>query len=111
MSHFFDMLKVNALNVISSLCTFFRLNPLPDHLLAYLVDLTRKIIGTTVFDHSFGFSKAYDKFKRALNNIDVVVLVFFYIQSFEMHPLVYDKLLKALITFEWNELILSERSS
>jgi len=55
--------------------------------------LPRKIILTIVFDYSFDFSKAYDKSMRALAIIDVVLLVFSYLHSSEMHALVYDKLL------------------
>ena len=65
---------------------------------------------TTFFDYSFDFSKAYDKFMRALTIIDVIFLVFSYLHSFEMHALVYDKLLRALKESEWSDLILNEIS-
>ena len=43
---------------------------------------------------------------RALTIIDVVLLVFSYIQSSTVHALVYDKLLRALIVSNWVALIL-----
>jgi len=65
---------------------------------------------TTFFDHSFDFSKAYNKFMRALTIIDVMLLVFSFLHSFKMHTLVHDKLLRALILSKWSELILIKKS-
>jgi len=62
------------------------------------------------FRHSFDFSKAPDKFKRALTIMDVVLLVFSYIHSFEMHALVYYELLR-VTSSRWSDFILNERSS
>ena len=75
------------------------------------MDLPRKIMWTTVFDHSFDFSEACIKFMRALTIVDVNLLVFSYLHSSEMHALVYGKLLRALIVSEWSDLILNKRSS
>ena len=74
------------------------------------MDLQRKIIWTTFFNNLFDFSKAYNELMRALIIIDMVLLVFSYIHSFEMHTFVYNKLLRALITSEWSDLILNEKS-
>jgi len=54
--------------------------------------------------------KADDKFIRALTIIDVVLLVLSCIRSSEVYMLVCDKLLRALTTFKWSDLILIERS-
>ena len=64
------------------------------------MDLPQKIMYTTLFDHSFDFSKAHDKFMRVLTIIDRIILVFSYLHSFDMHALVYDKLLKVLTASE-----------
>jgi len=42
--------------------------------------------------------------------INVVLLAFSCIGSFETHMLVCDRLLRALTTFKWSDLILIERS-
>ena len=52
---------------------------------------------TTVFNHSFNFSKAYDKFMRALTIIDMVLIVLCYVHYSKMHTLAYFELLRALI--------------
>jgi len=66
------------------------------------VDQPRKIVWTTLFDHSHDFSKAYDTttMMRALTIIDVSFQVFSYIHHSGMHARVYDKLLRALTASE-----------
>jgi len=44
---------------------------------------------------------------RAPNVVNVVLLMFCYIHSSEMHALVYDKLFRVLTTSEWSKLILN----
>jgi len=66
---------------------------------------------TTFFDHSFDFPKGYNKFKRALSIIVMILLVFSYIHSFEIHVLMYDKLLKVLTLSEWTDFILNDSSN
>ena len=90
--HLFDMVEGNMLDVILSLSTFGGYNPFVDLFHVYPMDLTRKIMCTTFFYHSFDSSKAYDKFMRSLNIVNVVSLVFFYIYSSKMHALFYDQL-------------------
>jgi len=85
---------------IRSLGTFEGYNPSVDPFHNYLVDLPRKIIWTTFFNHSSDFSKAYDTIMRALPIIDVSLPVFSYIHHSRMHARVYDKLLRALTAFE-----------
>ena len=92
----FNMLKVNAMHNNWSLGIFGCYNPSLHPFHVYLMDLARIIMWTTVFDYSFDFSKVYDKSMRELTIIDVVLLVFSYLHSSEMHALVYDKLLRAL---------------
>ena len=96
----FDMLKGNGIHDNWSLGTPRGHNSYLDLFHVNLVDLARKIIWTTFFDYSFDFSKEYDKFMRSLTIIIVILLVFSYLHSVEMHALVYDKLLRALVTSE-----------
>ena len=55
-----DILKGKVSDCIRSLGTLEGYNPSLDPFHNYLVDMPRKIIWTTFFDHSFVFSKAYD---------------------------------------------------
>jgi len=109
--HLFDMLKGKAFDIIRSLGTFEGYNPSINLFYEYLVDLPRKILWTTFFDHSFDFYKAYDKLKRALTFIDLILSVFSYIHFSEMHALMYHKLLQALTASKWSDLILNARRS
>jgi len=60
------------------------------------VDLYRKIMWHTVFNHSFDFSKASDKFNIALDIIDAIVLVFSCIHAFELCAHTFNNLLHDL---------------
>lgn len=106
MNNFFHTLKENILDVIWSLGTFGGYDPSLDPFHAHLVDLPRKIMWTTFFNHSFDFSKAFDKFKRVLDIIDTIVLVFSYLHAYELCAHTFDKLLHALIASELVPLIL-----
>jgi len=64
----------------------------------------------TLFDHSFNFSKAYDKVMRALTIIDVILLASSYLDFAEIHAPVYDKFSWALTASNWSNLIFNERS-
>jgi len=75
-------------------------NPSLDPFHDYLVDMPRKIIWTTFFDHSFDFSKACDTFMRALTIIYVSLPVISYIHHSGMPAEVYDKFLRALTASE-----------
>ena len=97
-------------DVLGSLGTFESYNLSVDPFHDYLVDLPRKILWTTFFDYSFNFSKAYDKFMKALTFINLILLVLSYTHFSKMHAMVYNKLLRALTAFEWSDLILNVRS-
>ena len=53
---------------------------------------------STFFDHTFNFSMAFDKFKRAITFFSMILLVFYYSHHFQMRTAAFDKLLQALIT-------------
>ena len=55
---------------------------------------------TISFDHSTDFSKAFDKFRRALTITRTFTSECSYLHSFELHAQVFDKLLRALIASE-----------
>ena len=74
---------------------------------ACLEDMFTKKRGTTFFDHSFNFSLASDKFKRALIILVVFLLVFSYLHYYEMHAQAHDKLLRALTVHELETYIFS----
>jgi len=59
-----------------------------------------KIILTIAFDYSTDFSKAFDKFRRALTVIPGFMFMRSYLHSSQWHAPVFDKLLRALTTFE-----------
>ena len=61
-------------------------------------------------DHAFDFSIAFDKFKRTLTPFDPSLLVFSYSHSSDMHAITYDKLLRALTTSKWSDLLLDVRN-
>ena len=69
---------------IWSLGTFGGYNPSFDPFHAYLVKFPRKLMWTTFFNHSFDFSKAFDKVKRALDIIDTIVLLFSNVHASEL---------------------------
>ena len=95
-----DVLKGKVSNCIRSLGTFEGYDVSLDPFYDYLVDMPRKIIYATFFDHSSDFSKAYDTFMRTLTIIDVSLLVFSSIHHSKIHARVYDKLLRALTASE-----------
>jgi len=86
--------------VIWSLGNFGSYNRSLDPFQAYLVDLPRKIMRTTFFNHSFDFSKSSDKFKRALNIIDTIVPMFSYLHASRLCAQTFDKLLCTLMGSE-----------
>jgi len=55
-----------------------------------------KIIFTIAFDHSTDFSKAFDKFRRALAITPTFMLGCSYLHSYELQAQMFDKLLRAL---------------
>ena len=84
-------------------------NPSLDPYCAYLEDLPRKIMWSTLFDHTFDFSIAFDEFKRPLTLFAVSFVVFSYSHHSKMHAITYDKLLRALTASEWSDLSFDAR--
>ena len=82
--HLFGVLKGNMLDVSWSLGTFGGSNSSLNPFYAYLVDLPRKIMWTTFLNPCFDFSKAFDNFKRSLNIIDTIVILFSYLHDSEL---------------------------
>ena len=64
-----DVFKRNVDDCAESLGTFRGYDPFHDPYSLYLGNMPAKIILTTAFDHSKDFSKAFDKFKRALTTV------------------------------------------
>jgi len=52
------------------------------------------------FDYSADFSKAFDKFRRAVIDIPIFIFGCSYLHSSELHAQVVDKLLQALTSSE-----------
>ena len=86
-------------------------NPSFDRYCAYLEDVPQKIMWSTFFDHTFYFSMAFDEFKRPLTLFTPSFLVFSHSHHSEMHATTYDKLLRALKSFEWSDLSMDVRLS
>ena len=55
--------------------------------------MPEKIMLIIAFDYSDDFSKAFDKFRRALIDIPRFIFRFSYLHSSELHAQVFDKLL------------------
>ena len=55
---------------------------------------------TIAFDYSTNFSKAFDKFRRALTVIFAFLFKFSYLHPSELHAQVLDKLIRVLTVFE-----------
>jgi len=83
-----------------SLCDIRGPPPFVDPYCAYLEDVLRKIMWNTSFDHDFDFSMAFDEFNRPLTLFAPSLIVFSYSHQFEIHVMMYDKLLRALTAFE-----------
>ena len=60
-----------------------------------------KIILTTAFNFFTDFSKAFDKFRRALTIISAFLFKCSYLHPSELHAQLFDKLLRALMASEW----------
>jgi len=58
------------------------------------------------FNHSFDFSKASHKFKRALDIIDTIVLACSYLHASKLSAHTFDKLLHSLMASKWVPLVL-----
>jgi len=84
-------------------------NPSFDRYCAYLEDVSRKIMWSTFFDHTFDFSMAFEELKRPLTLLASSLVMFSYSHHFEMHAITYDKLLRAFTAFEGSHLSLDAR--
>ena len=76
---------------------------------AYLEDLPRKVMWNNFFNHSFDFSMAFDKFKRALTLFATFLLVLSYLHHFKMHAKAHDKLLSTLTVSELTACVLRDK--
>ena len=83
-----------------SLGTFRGYDPSLDPYSLYLEDMPGKIIFPIAFNHSTDFSKAFDKFRRALTIISAFLFKCSYLHSSELQAQVFDKLLRALTASE-----------
>ena len=70
---------------IESLCTFRGYDPFLNPYSLYLGNMPTKIILTTAFDHCKDFSKAFDKFKRALTIVSKFISKCSFSHSSELH--------------------------
>ena len=66
-----------------------------------------KTMSVTAFTSFTDFSKAFDKFMRALVIISAYLFKCSYLYTSEFHAQVFDKLLGALTASEWEPWILS----
>ena len=64
-----DMLERNVVDCLESLGTFRVYDPSLDPYIVYLETMPAKMMLTFAFDHSKDFSRAFDKFRRALTII------------------------------------------
>jgi len=86
---------------MDSLGTFRGYDPSFDPYSSYLGSMPVKIMLTTKFNFFTDFSKAFDKFRRALTIISAFLLKYSYLHPSELHAQVFDKLLRALTASEW----------
>jgi len=85
-------------------------SPSFDPCCAYLEDVLRKIMWSTFFDHTFDFSTVFGKFERPLAFLPSSFIIPSSLHHSELHAITYDKLLRALMAFEWHDLSLNARS-
>jgi len=98
---FHDMLQGDVFDCLDSLGTFRGYKPSLNPHSLYLESMPLKIIFITAFTSFTDFSKAFDKFRRALT----IPFAFLFKCSFshpsEFHAQVFDKLLRVLTTSDW----------
>ena len=88
------------LDCIESLGTFRGYNPSLDPCSLYLESMPLKIMLITAFNFFTDFSKAFDKFKRALMIIYAFLFRCSYLHRSKLHAQMFDKLLRALTKSE-----------
>jgi len=96
-----DMLEGNGIDCMDALGTFRGYSPSLDPYCLFLGNMPTKILFTIVFNHSTDFSKASDKFKRALTIISPFIFKCFYLHPYELHAQVFNKILRFLTASEW----------
>ena len=87
------ILEGNEVDCYKSLGTFRGYDPFLDPYRLYLEGMPGKIMLIFAFDYSADFSKAFDKFRRALVNFLRFIFECFYLHLSELHAQVFDKLL------------------
>jgi len=97
---FHDMLQGDVLDCIDSLGIFRGYYPSLDPYSLYLQSMPLKIMLISAFNFFTDFSKAFDKFKRALMIISAFLFKCFYLHRPELHAQMFDKLLRALTASE-----------
>jgi len=95
------MLEGNEINCMASLGTVRGYDPSLDPYSLYLGGMPMKIMLTTAFHFFTDFSKAFDKFRRALTIISAFQFKCSYLHPSELHAQVFDRLLRALTTSKW----------
>jgi len=95
-----DVLKGKVSDCIKSLGTFRRYNPFLDPYSLYLESMPLKIMFITTFTSFIDFSKAFDKFRRALVIISAFLFRCSYSHASELYAQMFDKLLRALTASE-----------
>jgi len=90
-----DMSGRNVYDYIS-LGYFRGYNSFIDPYCICLEDLSRKVMWTTVFNHSYDFSKAFDKVKRMLIVFSVILVIASYLIFSKLWSQEFDKLLHVL---------------
>ena len=80
-----NMLEGNEIDCMESLGTFRGYDPSLDPYNLYLGNMPAKILFTIAFNHSMNFSKACDKFRRALTIISQFIFKCFYLYPSELH--------------------------
>ena len=90
---FYDMLQGDVSDYIESLGTFRGYDPSLDPYSVYLGSMPLKIMLPAAFNFSTDFTKAFDKFRRALVIISAFLFKCSHSHSSEFHALVFDKLL------------------
>jgi len=96
-----DMLEGNEIDCIDSLGTFRGYGPSPDPYTLYPWSMRVKIMLATECNLFTDFSKAFNKFKRALAIVSAFLFKCSYLHPSEMHAQVFDKLLQPLMASEW----------
>jgi len=84
------ILEGNGVDYLESLGTFRGYDPSLEPYRLYLEIMPVKIMSTTAFDFSTDFSKAIDKFRRALTVIPRFLFKCSYSHSFELHAQAFD---------------------